>query len=78
MPLSVKAGRFSDRIIIFLSYDDPNSEKFIFDKVSGDIPMLLKSAEELESLKAVARAINNTSRSLFYISLCAISCLVSH
>jgi len=69
MPLSVSVGRFADRVIIFLAYVDPNTDKLTFDKVSGDIPMLLKTAEELESLKAVAGAINNTSRSLFYIFL---------
>ena len=51
LPLSVSAGRKADHVVLFLAYVDPNNDKLIFDKFSGDLPMLIKSAEELESLK---------------------------
>jgi len=51
MPLSVSAGRVADLVIIYLSYVNPDSNRVTFDKISGDLPVLIKSAEELESLK---------------------------
>lgn len=51
MPLSVSAGRVADRVIIYLSYVSPDSNRVTFDKLSNDLPVLIKSAEELESLK---------------------------
>jgi hypothetical protein len=51
MPLSVSAGRVADRVILYLSYVNPDSNRVTFDKISGDLPVLIKSAEELESLK---------------------------
>lgn len=50
MPLSVSAGRVADRVIIYLSYVNPDSNRVTFDKISGDLPVLINSAEELESL----------------------------
>lgn len=67
MPLSVSVGEQADRVIVFLAYVNPNTNKLIYDKFSDDLPMLIESAEQLATLNAVADAIGGTSKWMFYI-----------
>lgn len=66
-PLSVSAGKRPDEVTIYLAYvyQGEHRQKYLY----GDLPLQVKSAEELKSLNKMADGLGGATKYMFWIYL---------
>lgn len=66
-PLSVSAGKTPDEVTIYLAYvyQGEFRQKYLF----GDLPLQVKSAEELNTLTKMADSLGGATKYMFWIYL---------